>query len=345
MLRGEVIHGFKAFTAHLQKNLGRYHQSPILLIESHPLLDGHGKLRESKQVADACRRVRFLFSQQLGLRTVSFHSSSDYAFPLASTGPDAAIQMAKRTGANTVVAVGSGQALDLAKTVSKEFDTTILVPASYGAVMVAGTSHALLLDQEAETLVPEPFDCNDELLVVTPDIAFTQQETRDTAILAAVSILLDAMLQKQDAKASEELMKHLVDNLRQVNLDTTGHELLCQRLLRAGTLASFGLDKHDRSIPVALVASLLTSTFTETDSLVLMASAVPSLHRMLSERNMNYADASILDEKLLQSAPKVITAEPFNTLLAQIHENQTLWNCFDARDAVLQDALKDHLLV
>jgi hypothetical protein len=44
-------------------------------------------------------------------------------------------------------------------------------------------------------------------------------------------------------------------------------------------------------------------------------------------------------------APRIVTTEPVETLLASVHENQALWNCLDVSDKVLVRALEQHLLV
>ncbi|GKZ01171.1 hypothetical protein MPSEU_001068500 [Mayamaea pseudoterrestris] len=351
MVKREVVHGFKALAAHLQRLLSRYQQSPILLLESHPLHDSSGKrIQGSKQVSDACRRVHFLLSQQLNLRTVSMHTSSDYEYAFQTTPslPDAVRQMAQRTGADTIVAVGSGQAIDLAKAVSNQFYSTILVPATYGATMVAGTSHALLLDKEEEAIMPvESISSLDkELVIVTPDTSSIETDMQETAILAAISILLDAMLQAkqgQDLTTLNNLLTTLAAKLHHNSATKTSQEQICDALHKTGSYVSYGLESQDRSIPVALVASLSPSVFSEIHPLALMASSVPSLHRMLTK--LDTAHANLLDVSMLQLAPKVVTTEPVERLLSLVHDNQAAWQCFDVRDKVYREALRDHLLV
>jgi hypothetical protein len=345
----QIIHGFKDFAKYLKGSYGRFAQSPVLLIQSHSLLGGKGEMRESTQVAHACRRVNFMVSQQLGLRTVQVHSSADYPFPQSPNTPETTLQLAKRTGAGTVIAVGSGQAIDLAKTVAKHFQTTILVPATYGATMVAGMSHALLLDKQEETLLPAECEST-ETLIVASDEEFVQTDTRDTAIWAAVALLLDAVLrsdQNMDTAPISELLKVLITNLHNDATHDKGcHEQLCKALLDTGSLASYGLGPSDRSIPIAILASLLPTAFAASDSMALLASTVPSLHRILLKKHAKYAQKTLLDEyRMSNDVPRIVTTEPLNDLMSRIHENQVLWKCFDANDTVLRDVLHDHLLI
>jgi hypothetical protein len=371
MSKNELIHGLKAFTTYLKRSPSRFSQSPVLLIESHPLLDANnnGKLQSSPPVADACRQVSFLLSQQLGLRTVSVHASPEYPFPVTPTDPDTIPQLAQRTGASTVVGVGSGTAMDLAKAVSSnsQFEATVLIPATYGAVLVAGMSHALLLDKTEEMLVATEFQRQDDdddtairsaVTVVTADASLMPGETRDTAILAAVSIVLAALLQDnssmsdRDRLLRQDLLKNLVHHLDQPpTIDQSSHEILCQLLLEAGSLAQYGIitGARDRSIPIALLASLLPTTFSASDSMAFLASTVPSLDRMLHSSRQVFsagkASSSILNEKQRKLVPQIVTMDPSHNLISLLHANQALWKCHDANDKLLRDCLKDHLLI
>lgn len=347
MARKELIYGFKGFTNYLKESLTHFQQAPVLLIQSHALLDSQvGKLRDCRAVSDACRRAHFILCQQLNLRTVLAHSSGDYSFPTTPSSPDSVLDLARRTGASSLVAVGSGQAIDLAKTVSGAFESIVLIPATYTATMVSGSSHALLLDKAAETLVPSPSEADDHVVVI-PEHSFLHQETRDTAIFAAISILIDAMIwagQGEDVQVFEDLLKNLVDNLHVDAMDKVNHELLCRSLLNTGGFISYGLGPFDRSIPIAILASLLPTVFTNTDATTLMASTVSSLHRLLLEQNRRVAVGSILRSTHLHAAPTIVTTEPMTQLLSYIQENQAHWQSIDVQDRVYLELLKDFVL-
>jgi glycerol dehydrogenase-like iron-containing ADH family enzyme len=54
----------------------------------------------------------------------------------------------------TILAVGSGAAMDLTKAVlQKGYGKGILVPSTYGAIIASTSSHAMLLDTTEEALV------------------------------------------------------------------------------------------------------------------------------------------------------------------------------------------------
>jgi hypothetical protein len=142
---------------------------------------------------------------------------------------------------------------------------------------------------------------------------------------------------------------------------THNHELAVRTVATAGTLMSYGLDQQghmERSIPLALAACLIPKHFSEHNQVTFMASLLPAmLYMYLSDDNsdIDNSDSQLLclDELTQQqirqhclvSTPRMVTTEPMETLMASIRENQALWNCLDARDATLVQALKQHCLV
>ena len=72
------------------------------------------------------------------------------------------VEMARRSGASTVLGVGSGSAIDLAKVVasslSRQNDVElVLAPATVGAAMASMSVGSMVLSQEEEALLPPEF--------------------------------------------------------------------------------------------------------------------------------------------------------------------------------------------
>jgi hypothetical protein len=140
------------------------------------------------------------------------------------------------------------------------------------------------------------------------------------------------------------------------------HDLAVRTVATAGTLISYGLQQHDRSLPLALAACLIPKHFSEHNSVTFMASLLPAMLEIYcgttagSTETSKNADNVLLslehDDRLMHqlrqhchvSAPRIVTTEPIETLLASVHENQALWNCLDVSDKVLVRALEQHLL-
>jgi hypothetical protein len=92
-----------------------------------------------------------------------------------------------------------------------------------------------------------------------------------------------------------------------------------------------------------------------------MASLLPAMLDMYCDSTYSDSDGSTnsqsdlwLDPEWIQqirqyyqhpTSPRIFTTEPMETLLASIRENQAIWNCLDASDAVLVRALEQHCLL
>jgi hypothetical protein len=147
------------------------------------------------------------------------------------------------------------------------------------------------------------------------------------------------------------------------------HHDLCLRTVAqagAGRLMSYGLQQQERSLPLALAASLIPNHFSEHHRVTFMASLLPALLDMYcDDRKDSTNDSTNIDSTNTPStlwldpewipqirrhyqhptAPRMVTTEPVEVLLASIRENQALWNCLDVRDAVLVRALEQHCLL
>jgi hypothetical protein len=307
--------------------------TPILLIQSRPQYGTH-----SKSVEKVCQEVDFLLTKQLGLRAII--SQHDYALP-TQHNIDQQLELASRVGATTVVAVGSGATIDLAKATvqsTSNMDELILVPATYGATMVSTASHSLLLDPLEEEIVVSPLTHelkrNVPTSVAVIEADKLDPQGRNNAVFAAIALAMDGILRGKKDPAIESLLAS--DSWS----DKAPTDVIQGQLLDIGTFISYGLGEEDRSIPLALAASLLPNHFAQDKAVDFMASLAPLLYRLARSTEPNMLE-SRLQEESLHDAPKVLTTESFENLLSSIHANQTLWNCFDARDNVLRQVLQD----
>jgi len=364
---------------------------PILLVES-TCVDASSC---SGQVEDACRHVRFAVSQQLGLRTVGCHSPPSAFGFFTPSDVASARDLAARTGAgsSTIVAVGSGTAMDLAKalaadaaTAASEFSRTnhyadlVLVPATYGATMVAAASHALWVDPSQPAILPAvPPSAADVDPAATRPIPvgnttiipllcdpkhrnLVDPERRIDAVLAAISVSLDSLLRQEDrgqpSRESEARLGRLLRHLIAATTTTDDNDCpLSEILVEVGARYwSYGLrtgsdddDAQDRSIPLALATSLLPEVFPEHSALSVMASYAPAMYRLVLEKRPQVVQNEIvredLERLLLQEAPKIVSTEPLEVLWEHVQSNQILWNCSDAPPDLLREALRDHVLV
>jgi hypothetical protein len=219
--RNLLAPGVKSLRSYLQSELDVLRRSPVLLISSEA-----GTAVESsstnniKAVADSCQWVKFTLGQQFSMRTVSTTISS--AFPTKDS-LEQTLELMQRTGASSVVSVGSGAAMDLGKAVqanlvgsssgtdTKNNTPLILVPTTHSGVLAAGASHSLFLDAEEDTLVPLP-QSHQGILAAQPDGTCTHATVStlepqkymdpmdadkfDVLLYAVSAILLDAGLRK-----------------------------------------------------------------------------------------------------------------------------------------------------
>eukprot|EP00593_Proboscia_inermis_P010925 CAMPEP_0171325192 /NCGR_PEP_ID=MMETSP0816-20121228/116649_1 /TAXON_ID=420281 /ORGANISM="Proboscia inermis, Strain CCAP1064/1" /LENGTH=315 /DNA_ID=CAMNT_0011824297 /DNA_START=330 /DNA_END=1278 /DNA_ORIENTATION=+ len=162
--------GIKNLKSYLQSELNVLRWAPVLLISSN----AGASSSKLKPVADSCQWVQFTLGQQFSMRTVP--TTISLAFPTKDS-LDQTLELMQRTGASSVVSVGSGAAMDLGKAVQATLGSStdakktplILVPTTYGGVLAAGVSHSLFLDGNEETLVPLPRSHQE--IISTPDDA------------------------------------------------------------------------------------------------------------------------------------------------------------------------------
>jgi hypothetical protein len=260
----------------------------------------------------------------------------------------------------------------------------ILVPATYGGVLAAAaSSHSLLLDTKEEALTVYPpyqsqqsQDNGADAGVTTTSVALEETMLDDSrrthALLASIAIALPILNDRSgsvndgDQKTALEVIQNAVACLHIIHNESSDdhdhnhehhHDLCVRSVAQAGTLMSYGLHQQERSIPLALAACLIPKHFSEHNQVTFMASLLPAMLDMYCGSNSDSSTSShsdLLDPTLVQqirqhcvhpTAPRIVTTEPVETLLASIRENQALWNCLDARDAVLVRALEQHCLL
>jgi hypothetical protein len=249
--------GVKSLRSYLQSELNVLRRAPVLLISSEA-----GAVETSsnniKAVADSCQWMKFTLGQQFAMRTVSTTISS--AFPTKDS-LEQTLELMQRTGASSVVSVGSGAAMDLGKAVQANLvgsscssssnsdgaqntsknTPLILVPTTYSGILAAGASHSLFLDAEEDTLVPLPQHHQGILAAATPDgtgahhatVSTLEPQTYmehldadkfDVLLYAVSAILVDAGLRKSTHLSLPILLQDTIDliSLRDtINTPTT----------------------------------------------------------------------------------------------------------------------------
>ena len=217
---------------------------------------------EQPPVADAVNQVRFLLQQRMGFRTVTARPTG--AVPTIRD-LELVNELASRTGASTIAAVGSGAAVDLAKAAHKE--ELVLLPATYGASIAAASSHSLIFDPLQESLMiepgPEAPPQSFSTTTVVLEERFLDQALKQEASLAAIGILLDHSYRES---LSEFDWKDAVQNLT--------HQRAAELMQRAGEALSYGFGSSERSLPLAVAASLAPTLFPEHRITSVMASLV-----------------------------------------------------------------------
>lgn len=335
---GTTVRGLKALGQFMQSERSRFAAAPIVLIASQAAKD-----RSIQQIDDAVRRTNFLLQQELGFRTLLFHSVN--VFPTVND-----VQVAKelvgRVGASTIAAAGSGSAMDLAKAVCQacDLDELVLVPATYGASLAAASPHSLVLDPIEEALLAHPVQHQptprriSTLVTLTRDLFRT--ESREESLFTAISIALDHVYRGTADDKIEALLERAIQCLE---LGTGAeHDDIAEIMSTAGNSISFGLGDANRSIPLALVASLIPTSFPQYSATTFMASIVPALCQTLERQNKSL---ELIQRIPVLSAPTIVTNDSSQTLLSQIHSSQALWNCLDATDDDFRTVLSNHLLV
>jgi hypothetical protein len=346
--------GIKSLRQFLQSELPVLQQSPILVVTSEPSADAV----PLAPMSDASRLVQFTLSQQLGLRTVPVTISS--AFP-SIQDLESRLDLLRRTGASSIVAVGSGAAMDLAKVLAREKKDTIeqliLVPSTFGGVIASGASHSLLLDTVEETLVPSLGEQPSCPTIVAPlDAKYTASMGHPSHVLyASLAIVLDAGLRKSYHPLVDGMVQDLYRFCVEDPKQEISHDALLDLCYRSGSLLSYGLGSEDRSAPLALAASLIPPIFPHVHILTFWASLLPGLCRALQSASnvgdpMQELATGVLANIDWSNIPKLAVADESmqgfsipDMALSHIQANATVWKCFDLPNSVLTEILQQSL--
>lgn len=364
--------GMKALQQFLQNELPVLQQSPILVVTSEP----SATAVPLTPVSDASRLVQFTLSQQMGLRTVPATISS--AFP-STQDMESRIDLLRRTGASSIVAVGSGAAMDLAKALAGDkknaIEQLILVPSTYGAVIASGASHSLLLDTVEETLVPTPGEKPSFTTVVAPlDLKHTATTGMDHSsshvLYASLAIVLDAGLRKSHHPLLGDIVQELYGFCVKDPTQEPSHDVLLDLCYRSGNILSYGLASEDRSAPMALASALIPPIFPDVHILTFWASLVPGLCHALqsslsasSKSNSSSNDVGSIGPIIQELAKGVLANSNYwsniprlkvadesmqgfsipDMAQSHIQSNATVWKCFDLPNNVLTGILQKSL--
>lgn len=338
----------------LQSEVQNLRRSPVLLVSSEPA-SGDAVL---KQVADATQWIQFTLAQQFGLRTVPCTVSSAYP---SLQELDSRKDLLRRTGASSIVAVGSGAAIDLAKALAQDkkesIDQLILVPATYSSTIASGATHSLFLDSVEETLVPIPTAAASDAVGACPttiaplDSNYIAPLDASHVLYGTLAVALDAHLRQSPLPLLEDvtsnLHKLIVENPDQELEDESARVLLFQ----AGSLLSFGLSKEDRSVPLALASALIPSLFPHEHMLTFWSALVPGLCHVLQEDlSLSPQVRAIVDMLVaggMSNCPSVFVEDEqlgggasLDSAFSHVQSNQTTWNAFDINSKVLKTILQ-----
>eukprot|EP00532_Pseudo-nitzschia_australis_P002236 CAMPEP_0168195440 /NCGR_PEP_ID=MMETSP0139_2-20121125/19849_1 /TAXON_ID=44445 /ORGANISM="Pseudo-nitzschia australis, Strain 10249 10 AB" /LENGTH=400 /DNA_ID=CAMNT_0008119279 /DNA_START=50 /DNA_END=1252 /DNA_ORIENTATION=+ len=336
--RNILTPGLASLRSYLQSELNVLRKAPILLISS----EVGASSSKLKPVADSCQWVKFTLGQQFGMRTVPTTISS--AFPTKDS-LEQTLELMQRTGASSIVSVGSGSAIDLAKAVATTVQVDqerktplILVPTTYSGLVAAGSSHSLFLDGNEDTLVPLPH--RHQQIIATADGSSTyatvstldpqkymenlDEDKFDVLLYAISAILLDAGSRKSTYPSLPTLLQATIDliSLRNSPGWDQNEQLLAaipsltNLLYQSAGSVSYGLsdgfeEEDNRSITIALASSLIPTLFPEIHPISFIASLVPGLCHYYS----------IQGETVTNDNEKV--NDKFRTLVQQLQEQSS----------------------
>lgn len=326
-LSRSVVSGKSALRSHLRASLPNLRRSPCLVVSSStpPHLAGSPPQKVDQNlkaftdgVDNFVNQANFVASKELGLRTVQGTVSSAYP---TWRDVEICVELARRSGATSVLGVGAGSAIDLAKTVSSILSQQhevelILAPATLGAAMASMNSQSLLLSQEEEALLPAEFasaasrdgslfSVADATVALDGDAMaipnLNESSPRGSAAtvvdaaFASFAICVDAA---HGLRADDEHIKNLIDVTLENSLAAASFSVdganndefvlaknhAISATVHAGQLLSLasGRSGHRRSIPIALASSLLPRYFPHGHIMTFFASMAPALCKTLS---------------------------------------------------------------
>eukprot|EP00980_Cylindrotheca_fusiformis_P012558 scaffold3084_cov144-Cylindrotheca_fusiformis.AAC.6 len=339
--------GLSSLRSFLRSEISSLRQSPVLIVASEPAATHPNHL---SVVAQSCQVVNFVLAQELGLRTVQSNVSS--AFP-TTADLDQRLELLRRTGASSVVAVGSGAAMDLSKALpfQKDLDHVILVPSTSAATMAASSTHSLFLDSVEETLVPFPRavqESNCRTTVALLESSYIAPAESTHLLYASLALILDACYRKSSNPRLPEIVQGTLSLLENTG-EVLSHEKSMELLSNAGQLASYGLDQEDRSTPIALASSLIPTIFPHVHALTFFASLLPGICELLDTPEFETVSQLVTRVKNIkpETIPQIMVSDKTldgfsipDMSLSHIRSNQTVWKSFDVPDQILVGILE-----
>jgi hypothetical protein len=335
MIERHISSGKNILRTFLQSQRSSLSKAPILIISSRAGVDE----TRVPSVDHACRKAQFLTSMEMGLKTVQSNVSS--AFPTTSQ-VQAQIDLLTRTGAKTILGVGSGAAMDLTKAVLQKCNGKgILVPSTYGAIIASTSSHAILLDTTEEALVvpDNSLESDDTSVVIeTDELANTHGKV---AAWACLAIGMDSLYRRgPDNDQGKRLLQQGLNAL-----EDESH--LPEALVSAGKALDFGVNDHLRSAPLALATSLIPPCFPSASVITMFASLLPGILQVSSGTTCDletqvrnaFQDSTSNVPSLASLVVHSDAAQPVHTLLSHVRSNQALYKGLDVHDDVLEAIL------
>eukprot|EP00546_Thalassionema_frauenfeldii_P012255 CAMPEP_0178920472 /NCGR_PEP_ID=MMETSP0786-20121207/15025_1 /TAXON_ID=186022 /ORGANISM="Thalassionema frauenfeldii, Strain CCMP 1798" /LENGTH=315 /DNA_ID=CAMNT_0020594545 /DNA_START=78 /DNA_END=1025 /DNA_ORIENTATION=- len=266
----------------LQQEQSTLCQSPILVISSGTKKSG----------TTFTQQVEFYGQQAMGLSMIPT-ITIDSAYPIQQQHVPQILQLQQRTGATTLMGVGSGVAIDLAKSVSQNFEQCYLVPATDAALFAASSHCSMLLDNQEETIVTKPVNITKDITNTTI-VTLEEEEIVPHADTKAAcqSILLDS-----ESPSSNEVLDSLLSK------DATHWDWIQATAphLQDGTTGS-----NRRSIPLALSCSLIPPMFSSAHVLTFWAALSPAAPSFLASLALEAHTV----EKLMQYVRANQAAQP-----------------------------------
>jgi hypothetical protein len=308
----------------LQSKLSSLKQSPVLIIGSKPANEAF----LDTKVGSVLHKLHHHASMEFDLKVIQ--SSVSSAFPTKSDVTKC-IELAQRTGAGTLMAVGSGAAMDLCKIVASKYqcDEVILVPATSGGIIASSASGSLFLDEHEEAI--HASECGSPNTTLVIDDIIHHKYAQQSALLIA----LDAMHRNTDENA---------DNTTKIcQLSFSGE--LTEALLLAGPLLSFGDKGHERSPILTLATSLIPMVYSNSHILEFWASLLPGkMQNMSNEMLVEYRQAlTEVQGECPKLAEMSVDNLPLSKLMEYIHDNQVEWNTPEVYDGVFEALLESSL--
>lgn len=349
MNRHTILSGKNALHKFLQSEQANFlRKAPVLLVSSATPEHAASPHASIPQVDTACRKLKFFTGIEMGLLTVDSHVTS--VFPtvenVAST-----LEIMQRTGASSVIGVGSGAAMDLTKAVLKERRNDenshgVLVPSTYGALVASTSQLPLLLDTREEALIvpndktskETQQEYKNEFTIITEMDTLADIHQKDVTC-ACLAIAVDAIYRSQTTNnsSSNELAMDLLDHA----LGATKEEFPLL-FLDAGRRLDFGVGvtgSSARSSPLALAASLIPPSFPNVNILTFMASLLPGIVHTMGDGSFSYLDVDDAAPSLASFMVHADGAQSVTTLMSHVKSNRALWNCLDVSDDVLEEIL------